>query len=168
MSPRRLPGLHEGLLPGQPDSGLGEGCSKEKRRRRGEEDGALAPAAARHLPRGLVLPAPSARGTGVGDGGARGPRVLSAAEDGQKESVLTAGGRGGLLRRRGAAAAGSAAHVSTTRMSGMDLGLGGLAILTPPRFSAVAQVWVLKLLWLICFSIRCSNRSCISRFSASR
>lgn len=38
-----------------------------------------------------------------------------------------------------------AAQVSTTRMRGMGLGLGGLDILMLPRFSVLARVWVLKL-----------------------
>lgn len=122
------PRTARGPLPGQPDSGLGEGCSKEKRRRRGEEDGALAPAAARHLPRGLVLPAPSARGTGVGDGGARGPRVLSAAGDGQKESEVGAHGR--RARRAPPQARGGGGGVGGSRLHHADerhgLRAGGL------------------------------------------
>lgn len=37
-----------------------------------------------------------------------------------------------------------AAQVSTTRMRGMGFGLGGLDILTLPRFSVLARVCVLK------------------------
>lgn len=130
MSPRRLPGLQEGLLPGQPDSGLGEGCSKEKRRRRGEEDGALAPAAARHLPRGLVLPAPSARGTGVGDGsgGRRGTRAPSPERGrGRAERV---GAHGRRARRAPPQARGGGGGVGGSRLHHADerhgLRAGGL------------------------------------------
>lgn len=163
--PRCLPRLRgSGLQP--------EGGSKEKDSLCGEEAGALAPAAARRLPRGAGPPcAQHLEDRSWGQWGTRAPSPERGQGTGRKsKSVPTAGGGGGLLRRPGAAAAAAAsgAHVSTTRMSGMDLGLGGLAILTPPRFSVVAQVCVLKLLWLICFSIRCSIRSCISKFSASR
>lgn len=63
---------------------------------------------------------------------------------------------------------GSLALALTPKVSpGLCGALAGPAPRTPthpPRFSVVAQVWVLKLLWLICFSIRCSIRSCISKF----
>lgn len=59
-------------------------------------------------------------------------------------------------------------QVSTTRMSGRGFGLGGLDIRTLLALSVLARVWVLKPPWLTCLSIRCSMRSCISRFSASR
>lgn len=70
-----------------------------------------------------------------GQWGTRAPSPERGQGTGRKsKSVPTAGGGGGLLRRPGAAAAAaSGAHVSTTRMSGMDLGLGGLAILTLER-----------------------------------
>lgn len=113
-----------------------EGGSKEKDSLCGVEDGALAPAAARRLPRGAGPPcAQHLEDRSWGQWGTRAPSPERGQGTGRKsKSVPTAGGGGGLLCRPGAvAAAASGAHVSTTRMSGMDLGLGGLAILTLER-----------------------------------
>lgn len=60
------------------------------------------------------------------------------------KSVLTAYRGGGLLPSNCGVRL-PAAQVSTTRMRGMGLGLGGLDILMLPRFSVLARVWVLKL-----------------------
>lgn len=61
------------------------------------------------------------------------------------KSVLTAYRGGGLSPATAASVHLPAAQVSTTRMRGMGLGLGGLDILMLPRFSVLARVWVLKL-----------------------
>lgn len=57
-----------------------------------------------------------------------------------------------------------ASHSSVPLSSTSSLGPTRYTPTHLPRFSVLAQVWVLKLLWLICFSIRCSIRSCISKF----
>lgn len=152
MSPVGLSRLGEGLLLGRLDSGLHqERGSKKKNGHRRDEDSALAPAAACHLPGGARPP--RARHMEDGSWGQRGTRAPSpecgGGTGGKSKSVQRPAGVAGssagerrLHRRRRR----PAAHVSTTRMSGMGFGLGGLAILTLPRFSVVAQVWVLKLL----------------------
>lgn len=99
----------------------------------------------------LLLADPASHRATVSRGGARAPsaqqrpQALGAAGNSEEVKVSANSLQGWWALPSNCGVRLPAAQVSTTRMRGMGLGLGGLDILTLPRFSVLARVWVLKL-----------------------